>query len=177
MLSRKKIKYQVANSGIACSADKAIDQKLLELEALLSSSDFDSEKIRHYKQRINDALELQMNSRQQLEAYRDLDKQEGLSQFEHLDKLITVLSQNPIDTELSKRIIKRGITRKILLCIFSLLIMVIGFAMIIMPAPPAFEIYTVFYFNNNDGVTVMDLVSLLIIFGGIFLFIFNVRQN
>jgi hypothetical protein len=44
-------------------------------------------------------------------------------------------------------------------------------AMIIMPAPPYFEMFTVFYFNDNDGVTIMDIISLLIVFTGVYLFL------
>jgi len=47
----------------------------------------------------------------------------------------------------------------------------LGFGMIIMPAPPFFEMFTIFYFNSHDGVTIMDLISLLVILFGIFFLI------
>jgi hypothetical protein len=61
--------------------------------------------------------------------------------------------------------------------ILAILLIVVGFAMIIMPAPPSFELFTVFYFTVNDGVTVMDLVSLLIIFGGVLMFVLNFNKK
>jgi len=47
----------------------------------------------------------------------------------------------------------------------------LGFAMIIMPAPPYFEMFTIFYFNDNDGVTLMDLISLIIIAIGLYIIV------
>ena len=59
------------------------------------------------------------------------------------------------------------------LALFSagLLFITIGFILIVTPASPEFEIATIFYFNEYDGLTVMDLFALVIIFMGIFLFI------
>ncbi|TAH08729.1 MAG: hypothetical protein EAZ12_07345 [Sphingobacteriia bacterium] len=59
------------------------------------------------------------------------------------------------------------------LAIFSagLLFITIGFILIVTPATPEFEIATIFYFNEYDGFTVMDLFALVIIFIGIYLFI------
>lgn len=53
----------------------------------------------------------------------------------------------------------------------GLLFITIGFILIVTPATPEFEIATIFYFNDHDGVTVMDLFALVIIFMGIYLFI------
>ena len=53
----------------------------------------------------------------------------------------------------------------------------LGFGMIIMPAPPYFEMFTIFYFNQNDGITIMDLISLLIILAGIYLLIKAIVRN
>lgn len=51
--------------------------------------------------------------------------------------------------------------------IISILLITLGFAMIILPAPPYFEIFTIFYFNEQDGFTLMDLISLLVVFSGV----------
>lgn len=48
---------------------------------------------------------------------------------------------------------------------------ILGIAMIMVPAPPAFEILTLYYFNPQDGVTVTDLISLIIILCGFYIFI------
>ncbi len=59
------------------------------------------------------------------------------------------------------------------LALFSagLLFITIGIILIVTPATPEFEIATIFYFNDHDGFTVMDLFALVIIFMGIYLFI------
>jgi hypothetical protein len=54
---------------------------------------------------------------------------------------------------------------------------IMGFGMIIIPAPPFFEMFTIYYFNQNDGITVMDLISLLIILAGIYFLIRGIYPN
>lgn len=53
----------------------------------------------------------------------------------------------------------------------GVLFITIGFILIITPASAEFEIATLFYFNEYDGFTVMDLFALAVIFIGIFLFV------
>jgi len=53
----------------------------------------------------------------------------------------------------------------------------LGFAMIILPTPASFEIYTIYYFNHNDGFTVMDLISLIIVFCGIYTLITTKKSS
>ena len=59
------------------------------------------------------------------------------------------------------------------------LVMIISWdlGMIIMPAPPFFEMFTIFYFNRNDGITIMDLISLIIILSGVYFFIKGIYKN
>lgn len=53
----------------------------------------------------------------------------------------------------------------------ALLLVLLGFGMIIMPAPPYFEMFTLFYLNPNDGVTIMDVISLIVAFIGIYILV------
>jgi len=53
----------------------------------------------------------------------------------------------------------------------GILFITIGFILIVTPASPEFEIATIFYFNEFDGFTVMDMFALVLIFIGIFFFI------
>ena len=62
-------------------------------------------------------------------------------------------------------------TARIFRMVVSLLMILLGFGMIIMPAPPYFEMFTLFYLNPNDGVTIMDVISLIVAFTGVSLFI------
>ena len=64
----------------------------------------------------------------------------------------------------------------ILKVIISLLLILLGFGMIIMPAPPYFEMFTLFYINRDDGITIMDVISLLVVFIGIYLLIYSIAR-
>lgn len=55
--------------------------------------------------------------------------------------------------------------------IIAVLLILLGFGMIIMPAPEYFEMFTLFYLNPNDGVTIMDVISLIVAFTGVSLLI------
>ena len=59
----------------------------------------------------------------------------------------------------------------ILKVIISLLLILLGFGMIIMPAPPYFEMFTLFYINRDDGITIMDVISLTVALIGMYLLI------
>jgi hypothetical protein len=62
--------------------------------------------------------------------------------------------------------------KKLILRIISLLLIIIGLGMILVPAPSrTFEIATLYYFNTNNGVTIMDLVAVVIILFGVYVFI------
>ncbi len=53
----------------------------------------------------------------------------------------------------------------------GLLFIIIGFLLIVTPTSAEFEMATLFYFNENDGFTLLDAFALVIIFIGIFFFI------
>lgn len=56
--------------------------------------------------------------------------------------------------------------------------MALGISMIVITAPSgAFEIATIYYFNPNDGITVMDLISLIIALSGLYLFVATIIPN
>jgi len=61
----------------------------------------------------------------------------------------------------------------------GILFITVGFFLIVNPATPEMEIVTLFYFNENDGFTLLDFFSLLIIILGIYFFIraFVKREN
>lgn len=57
---------------------------------------------------------------------------------------------------------------KLIRVVVCLLVITLGFAMIILPSAQSFEMYTLFYFSEQDGFTLMDLISLIIIFAGVY---------
>ena len=66
---------------------------------------------------------------------------------------------------------------KFVLIALSIIMIILGLGMIIMPAPPFFEMFTIFYFNRNDGITIMDLISLIIILSGVYFLIKGIYKN
>lgn len=171
-----KIKIETEIFKRLDESNAAIEQKLHELEILLSQTELDSEKIKYYKQRVDQTFD-KSKLNKNIEIYQVLDHKTYLSADHRLDQLIYLLAENPVDSTIIKK--RRGSNwiKKIILMIIALLMITIGFTMIVLPAPPEFEMFTIYYFNRDDGVTLMDLISLLIIFGGVFLLITSMKRK
>jgi hypothetical protein len=92
------------------------------------------------------------------------------SRLELIDDLEILLSQHQLDNTITKKYLVQEKFNRMLVIIIGCIMILLGMGMIIMPAPPYFEMYTLFYFNPNDGVTIMDVISLLIVFTGVYLF-------
>jgi hypothetical protein len=153
--------------------------KLEEFITLLEKSNLDTENIRSIQGRLNYSLDQKLNSRSFIREVREISSSE-IDKMHQLDKLELLLNNNHFDSSDARKInIKSGISRFIKGFI-GLLFVTLGFAMIIMPAPPYFEMFTIYYFNANDGVTLMDLISLIIVALGIYIMInaiLNLKSN
>lgn len=154
-----------------------LDIKVKELIEVIGRSGVDSKISKYYQQQIANAFDQSQFSAKQLAPYDALGQDNSLSREELLEGLEKLLSETTIDSNISKSYLRKNAMQKVVLFILAILLIIVGFAMIIMPAPPSFEIFTVFYFTANDGVTIMDLVSLLIIFGGVLLFVLNFNKK
>lgn len=153
----------------------SIDTKVEELIHLLQNASLETEKANAYVRRLTDAFD-KAKVDQTISSFQEIGDDETLSREELLDRMGKLLSEHEIDSSMVKT--RSGWTlRRMMQCIIAVVAIVLGLAMIIMPAPPSFEIYTVFYFSQNDGVTIMDLVSLLIVLCGVFLFITTVSNK
>ncbi|MHB1177193.1 MAG: hypothetical protein ACYCZO_02570 [Daejeonella sp.] len=128
----------------------SIDQKVDELISLLSTSDLDSIEIERLKEKFNNALE---------GAGGGIYKAEGFLQGYKMD------SRKARNYSTAKK------AARVFRLVVALLMILLGFGMIIMPAPEYFEMFTLFYLNPNDGVTIMDVISLIVAFTGVSLFI------
>jgi hypothetical protein len=153
--------------------------KLEELIHLLEKSDLDSDNIRNIRSRLNDSLDHKLKGKHDIEQIREVSLSE-INKMDQLDKLELLLNNSHFDSsDIKKTSIKSGISRFVK-GIIGLLFVTLGFAMIIMPAPPYFEMFTIYYFNDNDGVTLMDLISLIIVAVGIYIMInaiLNLKPN
>ncbi len=154
-----------------------LNQKVHELVQVIQFTRVDKTQARIYQRQIADAFKDSGSFVKQLATFEALPADNSLSREALLDELEKILSETEINSEQSKNFLKRNAFHRAILLVVATLLIVTGFAMIIMPAPPSFELFTVFYFNANDGVTIMDLVSLLIIFGGVYLFVLNLGKK
>ena len=67
--------------------------------------------------------------------------------------------------------------KKLIIGSIGLILIILGISMIVITAPSAqFEIATIYYFSPDDGITVTDLISLVISLSGLYLVI-NVFSN
>ena len=176
MRIKRKIDNEIKNFQKIDEQDASVEAKLDELIELLGRTRLNSDKVKLYQDRINKAILRASDIEEKIKPFQELGADEALSREEMLDRMGILLSENKIDSNITKQYNKRGRLQAIILCLIAATLIILGFAMIIMPAPPSFEIYTVFYFNENDGVTIMDLVSLLIVLCGVFLFVISLNK-
>ncbi len=153
-----------------------IDHKLNELLALLADSEIDSVKARSIQQKLNQALQKKISYKKEFNAFKQINTTNKADRAELLDEFSVMLANHQVDTRMSKKYLMGERLARFFLIIISLVLIVLGFAMIVMPAPPYFEMFTIFYFNLQDGVTLMDLISLLIILSGIYLLVRSVYK-
>jgi len=133
-----------------------IHHKLDELVELLNDSNLSNETARQIQTKFERALKI--------------SNPDGTSSADQL-LFIDNLDKN---SQLKHSVIRAIGT--ILKFIISLLLILLGFGMIIMPAPPYFEMFTLFHINQKDGITIMDVISLLVVFIGIYLLITSMAR-
>jgi len=155
----------------------AIDAKLDELVSLLAQSDIDSEKVKQMRQRVNHALDQAVPYREQIDAFKNINVQVTDNRADMLDEFSVLLASHQVDSKMSKKYLRGERITKLVLIAIGLVLILLGFAMIIMPAPPYFEMFTIFYFNPQDGVTLMDVISLLIILSGVYLVVKSIYKR
>lgn len=145
----------------------SVDDKLNELIILLNNSNLDSENIKQIQKKFNVAIDEKLSEDEFIIELQKVDEID-LSRLEKLDKIEMLLKTNYIDTKIVKRFKVKQFAEMIFPVLIGIVMVTLGFAMIILPAPPYFEMFTIFHFTLNDGFTLMDLISLIIILTGIF---------
>ena len=143
---------------------------------LLDQSKLDTENIKDLQVKLNASLEKKISNRFVIREIKDISLSE-LDKLDQLDKLEFLLNNNYLDSRHTNKIEFKEKLARIIKVIIGFLFVTLGFAMIIMPAPPYFEMFTIFYFNPNDGVTLMDLISLIIIATGIYIIIKSIANS
>lgn len=173
MDDEKQLNGQLAGFSRLDDPEVSIEGKLDELIELLEKTELDSRSALKMRSRFNAAVrQAEVGSKEDLKPFEVLDTKAPRKDL--LDNLEQLLVSHPIDSEISKRLLSSEKMKRASLLLIALILIILGFAMIIMPAPPYFEMFTIFYFSPDDGVTLMDLISLLIVFTGVYLFITSV---
>lgn len=157
------------------SKDGELIHKLSEFIDLLNRSDLNSENINEIRETLNSALDEKISGEDALARIQEVSTGD-LSKLDQLDQLEFLLTTNHLDSRQAKKITYKTIFLKVIKGLIGLLFITLGFAMIIMPAPPYFEMFTIFYFSENDGVTLMDLISLIIIATGIYIMVKSISN-
>ena len=170
MEKRKSIDEEIENFQSLDRARISVDKKLDELIDLLQTSKLDSDSVNKIKVRFNLEIKKVEFSTESLKEFEQLDHS-AASRLELADNLESLLSQYQLDSKVSRKILIMDKLLKSSVLIIGVILITLGFSMIIMPAPPYFEMFTVFWFSIDDGVTLMDLIALLIVFSGVYLFI------
>ena len=157
MTIKKNIKIEVVGFQPKDENIIAINQKMGELTVLLSNSKIDSETARDLHKRFQQAI-------------KDNSLNDGDDEF-------SIMLSSPQNKKRLKQYLQGESISKFVLIALSIIMIVLGLGMIIMPAPPFFEMFTIFYFNHNDGITIMDLISLIIILAGVYFLIKGIYKN
>ena len=150
--------------------EASVDEKLNDLIRVLNQTDINSDNIKNLQTRFNKAIDNKLSESELIEEFKKIDD-DDLSRLEKLDKIESILKNNYIDTKVVKSVAVKRYVEMLIPVVIGFVMVTLGFAMIILPAPPYFEMFTIFYFSVNDGFTVMDLISLIIVLTGVFLII------
>lgn len=162
-LNRNEDRQGLSDSSVV------IHEKLDELIHLLSNHSLDNESLQELQRKFHAAI----GSADDSLAIRQ-DVKEGSNKAVTKDAAADfdqLLFINKLDKNAQNKFSVNQLINKAIRIIISLLLVLLGFGMIIMPAPPYFEMFTLFYINQNDGVTIMDVISLIVAFTGVYILI------
>lgn len=151
------------------------NKRLNHLLVLLESSDLDSRKAALIAGRVDQALK-KASVKDHISAYKALD-QAADSRLEMLDNLSVLLKQNPVNSADTRKYLKRVKFTKVVQFMISLLLLTLGLGIIILPTPGEFEMFTIFHFTEQDGVTLMDIIALAIVFTGVYLLVDSLTKR
>lgn len=152
-------------------SQSAIDEKIDALLVLLAENKFDSETVKQVQDKLNTAIESKKSPHDTIKAFKALDKKGDASREELLDEFSTLLTSNKFDSRTVKKYKISEFFLRLNMMLVGIVMITLGFAMIIMPAPPYFEMFTIYYFSLDDGVTLMDLISLVIVLAGVYVLV------
>jgi len=152
-----------------------LDEKLNELIELLETSELDSDKAQEYLNRIENCIKNQ-SLKNKFERFKDVTKDADISRDRMLNEFEFLLSSSDLNSEDAYKYLKKEKHKIFILSILGILFIILGLGMIILPAPQNFEMFTIFYFTRDDGITLMDVIASIITVSGIFILVNNLRH-
>ncbi|MEJ2880829.1 hypothetical protein [Pedobacter sp. GR22-6] len=159
------------------SSDKELIQKLDEVMVLLELSKIDTENIRGIKLKLNEALDKKLSRKDLITEIKEVSLSSDMDKMAQLDELEMLLNTHHLDSKQAKGFTLRATLIRGVKVMLGLMFVVLGFSMIILPAPPYFEMYVIFNFTPDDGVTLMDVISLIIILAGIYIILTSIKPK
>jgi len=157
--------------------ESAVEQKLDEVAALLAGHQLDNETLKHFQQKFDSALQTCAKDVDVIAAFNVIDEKEDASREELLDEFAMLLLSNKVDSKVAGKYLKAKRINNLLLIVISVAMVTLGLSMIIIEAPPYFEMFTIYYFTENDGITLMDVIACIIILTGIYMLIRTLYQE
>ena len=163
MQSKNKLTEDLHHLENLSAKNDELMQKLDEFMLLLEHSQIDSNNIKSIQSQVNKALDQKLTNIQLINEIKEVSLDDNIGKLAQLEQLEDLLNHNFLDSRQTKSPRFTDRFSKTIQTIIGFLFITLGFAMIILPAPPYFEMFTIFYFNPDDGVTLMDLIALIII--------------
>lgn len=150
------------------SLNKTAHQKLDEFLLTISNNELDNEVLQSLQKKFNTAIKLSSESKYPQNLVNNQPSNIKNEVHNELDQLLFI---NKLDKSAQKKYSVYRAFDIVIRLFIAVLLIILGFGMIIMPAPPYFEMFTLFYLNPNDGVTIMDVISLIVAFIGIYILV------
>lgn len=157
------------------SKEGEIKDKFDELILLLEKSNLDSDQAHLYLKRLESYFKKQ-SLKNKFDKFEDVVKDESKSKERMLNEFEFLLASSDINSEEAYGYLKRERHKVILLSILGILFIILGLGMIIMPAPKYFEMFTIYYFTRDDGITLMDIIASIITVTGLFVLINSLKN-
>jgi hypothetical protein len=145
-----------------------VDQKFDELIELLNNSNIDSDQAQRYSKKLEYIIS-EKKLKKKFEPFNEIVNDESLSRDRMLNEFEFLLASSDLDSNDAYRVVRTDRIKALTLIVLGLLLIVLGLGMIIIPAPPYFEMFTIFYFTKDDGITLMDLIASIVAVSGFFI--------
>lgn len=146
------------------------DQKLEELIYLLETSNLDSEQLNYYKNKIDEIIRLK-TVHKDFRNFEEATSGSVDSRLQMIEDFEFLLNTTNLNSEDAVKYIRKNKSKFYVSILIGIFFMILGLGMIILPAPKYFEMFTIFWFTTDDGITLMDVIACIIIISGIWIII------